>query len=373
MENQRINEVVRLGLDNPDVIPLWFGESDLVTPDYIRSACKQALDDGKTFYVHRRGIKPLRNAVTEYTNRLYGPCVDVERVTITASGMTSIMIAMQCLVNNGDNVVLVSPIWPNIFYAINSMGGECRHVKLEMKEDGWQLDMQKLMDSCDERTKAIYIASPSNPTGWVMSREEQLEVLNFCRRTGIWMISDEVYHRLVYQTNVAPSFLEIANDDDPLFVIQSASKTWSMTGWRLGWLIHPSSIGDRIGDLSAINNTGATSFVQHAGLVAIQKGESFVREMVEYCRAGLEVVDQRLKNIERINYVRPDSAFYLFFRIEEEPDDLQFAKELVTKHGVGLAPGSAFGPSNEGYYRLCFAKNPAKLEQAIDRLESAIR
>jgi aspartate/methionine/tyrosine aminotransferase len=374
MENQRISEVTRLGIEDPDVIPLWFGESDLITPDFIQRAAQEAMAAGHTFYVHRRGIRVLREEVKGYLERLYPPVgVDLDRITITGSGMTSIMVALECLVDNGDNVVIVSPIWPNIFYAVETMGGECRHVRLDLTDADWQLNLDRLFGACDRRTRAIFVASPGNPTGWVMERDQQLALLEFARERGIWIIGDEVYHRLVFdRRDPAPSFLEISDPEDGLFIVQSFSKSWAMTGWRLGWLVHPASIANRIGDLSAINNTGATSFVQHAGVAAIREGEPFVASMVDYYRAGRDIAYAALSEMDRVRLALPEAAFYAFFAVERLDDDLEFAKELVHSARVGLAPGSAFGPGNEGYLRLCFARREDRLMEALQRLGKAL-
>jgi len=373
MENQRIGEVVRLGIGKPDTIPLWFGESDIPTPSFICDAAQAAMAKGQTFYTHRRGLAPLRQEIGAYLQRLYNKDVNMERITVTGSGMTSIMIAVQCLVNNGDNIVAVSPIWPNISYAIQAMGAECRHVRLDSTNSEWQLDLDKLFAACDERTKAVFIASPGNPSGWVLPPSQQAEILGFCRQRYIWLIADEVYHRFDYTRGLSPSILDIASDDDPVFVIQSFSKSWAMTGWRLGWLIHPVTLGDRIGDLSAINNTCATTFVQQAGITALREGENFVATMVDYCRRGRDVVYSRLSAIEGVTVAYPHAGFYVFFSIAGMSDDLAFAKELFLETRVGLAPGSAFGPGNEGYLRLCIANNTDKLTVALDRIEQKLK
>ena len=368
MENQRIGEVARLGLGDPNVIPLWFGESDLVTPAFIRDAAKRALDDGRTFYVNKRGIPELRQAIQDYLRQVYGIALDPERLTVTGSGMTAIMIAVETLIDNGDNVVSVSPVWPNISYAVETMGGQFRHVRLRQDADRWRLDLDRLFDACDERTKAFFISSPGNPTGWLMEPEEQQAVLEFARKRGIWIIADEVYHRIVYDRPVAPSFLQIAEPEDQVYAVHSFSKTWAMTGWRLGFLVHPADLGDRMGDLSGINNTGATSFVQHAGVAAIRDGEPFVAEMVERCRRGRDLIWQQLGSMPRVRMSRPEAAFYAFFAVDGVADDLEFARRMVREAGGGVAPGTAFGRGNEGYLRLCFASSEARLSEAMDRM-----
>ena len=309
MPHQRIGAVSKLGVGDPDVIPLWFGESDLPTPDFVSEAAIRALKAGQTRYVNKRGVPELREAIRDYTAAQWGVDIDLDRITVTGSGMTAIMIATECVVDQGDNVVMISPIWPNIFYCTWTMGGECRHVRLIDGERGWRLDLDELFDACDERTRAIFIASPSNPTGWTVPVEQKRAVLEFCRARGIWIISDEVYHRIVYDRPVADSFLQLAEPDDPLFVVHSFSKSWAMTGWRLGWLVHPAGLGDKMGDLSGINNTGATTFVQHAGVAAIREGEAFVAEMRDYCRRGRDFIYQRLAGMERIHLTPPEAAF----------------------------------------------------------------
>jgi aspartate aminotransferase len=372
MENQRIGEVSRLAIGAPDIIPLWFGEPDLDTPGFVRDAAIVAIDAGHTRYVNKRGVPPLRDAIRDYTLAQWGVEVPLERLTVTGSGMTAIMIAVETLVGEGDNVVMISPVWPNIFYAVRTMGGESRHVRLELRDGQWRLDLDRLFAACDARTRAFFISSPSNPTGWMLTAEERRAILAFARERGIWIISDEVYHRIVYDRPVAESFLQIAEPEDPLFVVHSFSKSWAMTGWRLGWLVHPAGLGDKMGDLSGINNTGATAFVQHAGVAAIRQGEDFVRELVERCRRGRDLVYQRLASMPRIATSRPDGAFYSFLRVDGIADDLAFAKQLILEHRVGLAPGTAFGPGNEGWLRLCFASSEDKLSTALDRLEAAL-
>ena len=372
MQTQRIGEVSRIAIGDPDVIPLWFGEPDLDTPEFIRQAAIDAMQSGHTRYVNKRGIPELREAILEYTEAQFGVGLDPERITVTGSGMTAIMIATETLVNNGDNIVMISPIWPNIFFCTQTMGGESRHLRLDLTEDGWQLDLDKLFDACDERTKAIFIASPSNPTGWLMEQDQQKAVLEFCRKRGIWIIADEVYHRIVFDRPVAPSFLSIAEPEDALYVVHSMSKAWCMTGWRCGWLVHPTELGDRMGDLSGINNTGSTSFVQHAAAVALRDGEDFVAKGIERCRRARDIVHQRLGSHPRVTLAAPKAAFYAFPEISGLNDDLAFAKKLVREYRVGLAPGSAFGPDNEGFLRLCFAKSEAQLSDAMDRIEAGL-
>jgi aspartate/methionine/tyrosine aminotransferase len=372
LPSSKIREVANLGIGRQDIIPLWFGESDLPTPDFIVAAAKRALDGGHTFYAANRGIPPLREALAKYLTNLHGVSVTADRVTVTASGMAAITVVTQALVDPGDNVVLTSPLWPNCRESVHIMGGETRVVELEMAEHGWTLDLDRVFDRVDARTRALFINSPSNPTGWMMPHDQQREILGYCRDRGIWIVADEVYNRIVYDGRHAPSFISLAEPDDAVIAINSFSKSWCMTGWRLGWLVGPARLGPVFEKLIEFNFSCAVAFVQHAAIAAIEQGEPFIAESVTRYRHARDMVHERLSNLDRVRIALPKAAFYAFFAIDGMADSTAFAKGLVETHGVGLAPGTAFGPGGEGHLRLCFASAPATLSQALDRLEDAL-
>ena len=347
-----ISEVAMSVFGQPDIVPLWFGESDLATPDFVRDAASKGLQAGETFYTWQRGIPELRAALSAYTQRLYGIDCPADRITVTTGGMQAILLCCQLLVDPGDNIVIVSPIWPNITSATKLVRGEPRFAALDRTPDGrWALDLQKLFDTVDARTRAIFINSPGNPTGWTMTSEEQRAILDFARRRGLWVMADEVYARLIYSRPVAPSFLEQAQPDDPLIVLNSFSKPWAMTGWRVGWLTHPASLGEQFSKLVQINTSGVPQFLQSGAVAALEKGEAFVAEMLERCRAGNELVFQRLSAHPRITIARPEAAFYAFFSVEGVSDTMKFCLSLAKDYKVGLAPGEAFGPGGQGNLR----------------------
>src|SRR5258708_905001 len=274
LEQNGIARVAYEGLGNPDVFPPGIGETDLVTPAFIRAAAKRALDEGKTFYVHARGITELREAIVGFHTRTTGAEIGVERITVPGAATLGVVTALQCLIDKGDNIVVVAPIWPFIVQAAQVAGAQSRLVMLKTDWTGgqpcWRLDLDRLFGACDARTKAIFIASPGNPTGWVMQRDEQSAVLEFTRKRGIAVISDEVYGTLVFgEQKHAPSFLEIAEPDDNVFVINTFSKAWAMTGWRIGWLVHPKSLETAMHVMAVTNNTGATTFAQYGALAAL--------------------------------------------------------------------------------------------------------
>lgn len=373
LETQQILQVSQLALGDPKVIPLWYGESDVPTPDFINRTAAEALSAGNTFYTHKQGIPELRTALADYTSALYGVGMPAERITVTSSGMTGIMMVMQMLVDAGDNVVVVGPVWPNARSAVEVMGGAPRSVALRFGNDGWALDVEEAMAHCDGRTRAVFVNSPGNPTGWMMPRAQQEALLAACRDRGIWVIADEVYARIVYDRRAAPSFLEVARPDDRLIVINSFSKSWAMTGWRLGWLTHPIAVGDYVANLVEFNTSGTPAFLQQAGVTAVREGEPLVAAMVERCRQGRDVIGRCLSALPRVRYTPPAAAFYAFFAVDGMANSLDFAKRLVREAGVGLAPGTAFGPEGEGFLRLCFARAPETLEAAAERLARALR
>jgi aspartate/methionine/tyrosine aminotransferase len=373
LEPQLIADVSKLAFGDPNVIPLWYGESDLPTPEFIRAAAKRALDEGETFYTHTRGIPPLREAIAEYLTALHALPVAAERVSVTTAGMNAIMLVMELVLEAGANAVTVTPLWPNAAAAARIMGAEPREVALQSVQGRWRLDLERLFAACDERTRLIFVNSPGNPTGWMMTREEQRALLDFCRERNIWLLADEVYSRIVYHGRAAPSFLDLAEPEDPLFVANSFSKAWAMTGWRMGWLVAPAALGDLLGELVQHNVSGVATFLQPAAITALKTGEPFVTEFVERCRRGRDIVADHLAAMPRVRFTPPEAAFYAFFEVEGVEDSLAFAKRIVREAGVGLAPGAAFGKGGEGgYLRLCFAQAPELLERAMERLKRVI-
>ena len=370
-----IRRVAEPNMNREGLVRLWFGEPDVPTPEFIKRAAVAALDDDRVFYANNRGVLALREAIAEYSTRLHGREIAIERLTVTGSGMNAIMIVSEALMEPGDNMVAIGPVWPNCKETVRIMGGESRQVSLRLGEDGrWRLDADELFAACDERTRAVFVNSPGNPTGWVMPAEEQRTLLDECRRRGIWVVADEVYIRLAYEHELgrAPSFLDIAEEEDRVIVINSFSKSWSMTGWRLGWLAHPADAGDEFAKLMEYNIANPTTFVQYAGITAIRDGEDFVAEIAARYRRNRDIVVQRLGSMRRVRLSRPEGAIYAFFSVDGMTDSVAFAQRLIDEAGVGLAPGRAFGEDGEGWMRLCFAADPATVSEAMDRLGSAL-
>jgi len=378
-----IREVANSGLGRRDVVPFWFGEPDEVTPEYIRQAATEALARGETFYTHNFGIPPLREAIAAYASRLHGP-VPMESIIVTNSGMSAIMLVSQALIGPGDRVVAVTPLWPNITSAPRLMGAEIVRVPLEFAADArgewaWSLDIERLLAALTPDTRALYLNSPNNPTGWTIDRESQRIVLEHCRRHGIWIVADDAYERLYYPADpanaarrggeiCAPSFLDLAERDERVLATNTFSKSWLMTGWRLGWVVAPSALVPEIAKLIEFNTSCAPGFIQHAGLAAITRGDPVIARTLTRFRSARDFLIGRLRSLRGIDAALPPGAMYAFFRVAGMTDSLAFCKRMVADAGLGLAPGAAFGPEGEGYIRWCFAADEARLADGVERL-----
>lgn len=372
-----IRHVAEPNMGRKGLLKLWFGEPDVPTPQFIKDAATAALDDNQVFYAKNRGVPVLRETIAAYASNLHGRDIGIDRITVTGSGMNAIMMISEALMSAGDNMVAVGPVWPNCKETVRIMDAEPRQVALKLSDDGrWKLDIDELFAACDELTRAIFVNSPGNPTGWVMPRAEQRAVLDECRRRGIWLVSDEVYIRLAYETDLplgrAPSFLDIVEPEDRVIVINSFSKSWSMTGWRLGWITHPDDAGEGFEKLVEYNIANPTTFVQYAGVTAIREGEPFITETLERYRRNRDIVVQRLGAMKRVTLSRPEGAFYAFFAVDGMTDSVSFAQKLIDEVGVGLAPGLAFSEDGEGWMRLCFAADTQTVSAAMERLEPVL-
>ncbi|AZG12604.1 pyridoxal phosphate-dependent aminotransferase [Cupriavidus pauculus] len=365
----RIREVANAGIGLPDVLPFWFGESDQVTPAFIRDAAARALAEGATFYTHNLGIAPLRAALAGYVTRLHGDTA-VDHIVVTSAGVNALMLAAQVVTGPGDRVVCVTPLWPNLVEIPRILGATVETVTLDFGADGWTLDVDKLLRALTPGTRAVMINSPNNPTGWVMPRVQQQAVLDHCRRHGIWIIADEVYERLYYgaEGGNAPSFLDIASRDERVIAVNSFSKAWLMTGWRLGWMVLPASLMDDLGKLIEYNTSCAPSFVQQAGIVAVNEGEPFTQDLVQRLHTSRDHLVTRLAALPGVEAHAPDGAMYVFFRLAGTTDSLALCKRLVREARLGLAPGSAFGDEGEGFVRWCYACDTARLDEGVQRL-----
>jgi len=368
----KIRELYNEGIGKPGILPFWVGEPDEPTPEFIRRAGSDSIAAGELFYTHNLGIPELREALAAYVSRLHRK-TPAEAIVVTSAGVNALMLASQLLVDPGDRVVEVVPLWPNLLEIPKILGASVTTVPLAFSPGGWKLDLERLLEALQPGTRALYLNSPNNPTGWVITRDEQRAVLAHCRRHGIWIVADDAYERLYFGAGiVSPSFLDLMEEGDRVIGANTFSKSWLMTGWRLGWLVVPPALTADLGKLVEYNTSCAPVFVQRAGIAALKDGEPVVARTLQRFRQARDFLLQSLRTVPGVQAAVPDGAMYAFFRVEGMTDSLAFCKRLVREQGLGLAPGAAFGPQGEGYVRWCFAASEDKLAEGVARLRRAL-
>ena len=381
LEASKIREVANAGLGRDDVLAFWFGEGDEVTPDFVRQAAIDSLQQGETYYAHNLGLPALRQAISVHMSDNHpgphGQGVSLDRVAVTAGGVNALMLAVQALVNPGDDVLAITPVWPNLVAQPRIMGAHLRTLSLRAVNGSWQLDLDALLAAIGPQTRLLILNAPNNPTGWTLTREEQQAILQRCRETGTWILADEVYEALYYaptENACAPSFLDVAEPQDRLVVVHSFSKSFLMTGWRLGWLVMPPEMTDAMGKLIEFNTSCCSVFTQRAGLAALQRRQEITPRVVAQLKSCRDTLVGGLQSLPGLELSLPLGGMYAFFRLPGHPDGLATAKRLVTEAGLGLAPGEAFGPEAAGWLRWCFAsQDPQRLRLGVERLQAWIR
>ncbi|MCW5621130.1 MAG: pyridoxal phosphate-dependent aminotransferase [Burkholderiales bacterium] len=368
----RIREVANAAMGRADLLAFWFGEPDEVTPEFVRRAAVESLERGETFYSQNLGLPELRAAIAAYLTRLHGPTA-TEQIAVTSSGLSALQLATQALAGPGDRVVEVTPLWPNLVEIPKILGAQVECVPLQWRAGGWHLDLDRLLDALTPDTRVLFVNSPNNPTGWTIDRAAQTAILEHCRRHGIWLIADDAYERLYYEdAPTAPSFLELATPEDRVLSTNTFSKSWLMTGWRLGWMRAPQALIAEMPKLIEYNTSCTPVFVQRAGLTAITQGEAVIERTRARFRHARDFLVEQLRGIPGIEVATPQGAMYAFFKVAGVRDSLALCKHLVATTGLGLAPGIAFGPEGEGFVRWCFAAGEERLAQGIERLRTGL-
>lgn len=369
-----IVEVMNYGRPRSGMIGLWAGEGDTPTPAFICEAATRSLANGETFYTWQRGIPELRDAIAAYHTSLNGRTITSDHVYVTGSGMQAIQIALAMVAGAGDEVLIPTPAWPNFAAASGVAGARVVEVPMHLTESGWTLDIERLAAAITPRTRVLFVNSPSNPTGWVASRAELVAVLALARRHGLWIIADEIYTRFWYGEGArTPSFMDIMDDEDRILFVNTFSKNWAMTGWRLGWILAHPALGQVVENLIQYSTSGVATFVQRAGIAALENGESLAAAQIDRARTGRAIIVDTLQRAGGCRFVAPSGAFYMFFAVEGESDSRALALRLVDEANIGLAPGTAFGAAGQGYMRLCFLRSAEQLTEAAGRLENWLR
>lgn len=383
LEESKIREVANAGLGRADLLTFWFGESDETPPDFVRQAAIESLEKGEVFYTHNLGLPELREGLAAHLSRLHG-AVTADRLAVTSGGVNALMIAMQALLDAGDEVVIVTPVWPNLVAQPQILGARLKPVPLRPVDGAWTLDMDALLAAVTPATKLLVVNAPSNPTGWALTPAEQQRILDHCRGTGTWILADEVYSQLYYDQDgagpqgAAPSFLDIATPEDRLMVVGSFSKAFLMTGWRLGWLVLPPSCTHDVGKIIEFNTSCASVFTQRAAITALRRADEITPRVVAHLKQCRDTLVPLLQAVPGVELAMPRAGMYAFFRIAggrgEFADGVALAKRLVAEAGLGLAPGEAFGPESAGWLRWCFAsRDMDRLAQGVSRLRGWLK
>lgn len=353
-----------------DVLPLWAGEGDLPTPDFIREAAIEAINAGETFYTWQRGIPELREALARYHNRHFAQWLSAEHFYVTGSGMQAIQIALQAVAGAGDEVIYLSPAWPNFAAAAGVAGATALAVELDFASSGWHLDFDKLKSAVTPKTRALFINSPANPTGWTADKRELSKLLAFARHNGLWIIADEIYALFHYNGGRAASFMDVMDPEDRIIFVNSFSKNWAMTGWRIGWItVHP-SLGPVIENLIQYSTSGVAQFMQKAAVAALDHGDGFIQMQVDRALKARDILCRKLFATGKVELSAPEGAFYLYFKVSSVNDSMQAAFSMVDNARVGIAPGSAFVANDDGWFRVCFNRNLEEIEDGASRIAS---
>ncbi|MDR6817371.1 aspartate/methionine/tyrosine aminotransferase [Neorhizobium sp. 2083] len=368
-----IGEIVTYARGRENLMPLWIGEGDLPTPDFITRAASEALLAGETFYTWTQGIPALREEIVRYYQRHYGRDLSVDNIYVTGSGMQSIVLAVQTVASAGDEIVYLSPAWPNVVNAVTVSEAKPVTVELGFADGRWVLDIDRLKAAITPKTSALFINSPSNPTGWTATHDDLKAILDLARKHGLWIIADEIYGLYCFDGARAPSFMDVMEPEDRIIFANSFSKNWCMTGWRVGWMVAPAEIGQTLTNLIQYSTSGVAQFMQKGAIAALEQGDDFVRTNIERARKSRDILCDALIATNRVETLKPSGALYAFLKIDGVTDSREEAFRIVDKTGVGLAPGTAFGPGGQGFMRACFLRDPLQVEDAANRLSDYIR
>ena len=358
------------GFTKPGIIPLWAGEGNLPTPLAFSHAASESLKAGETFYTWQRGLPELRAALTRYHERHFGRAFAYENFFVTSGGMAAIQTVIQMIAGEGDEIIVPTPAWPNYAGPLRLQGSRPVEVPMQFANGKWHLDLDRLFDAITPRTRAIMLNSPSNPIGWTASREELIAVRDACRKHGLWIFGDEVYSRFYHGAKGetrSPSFLDVCEAEEQLLLVNTFSKNWAMTGWRVGWLQAPRALGPAIERIIQYNSSGTPAFLQRGCIAALDHGEDFVAMQVAMARRNRDLVVDMMRDVPRLRFEIPAGAFYLFFGIDGMTDSTATVLRIIDEANVGFAPGATFGPGGEGHLRMCYLKDEAKLIEALHR------
>ena len=378
----RIRALADVAFGMEDVLFLQFGESTLPTPPYVIDAVNRAAQEGWTYYSSNQGLPSLRVAIANLIARLHAVEIDPSEIQVNSGGGQALNLAIKCVIDPGDEALVLSPNWPNGSAMVGMFGGRAVEVPMARTGQRFTPDLEALESALSPRTRLLLYASPSNPLGWTATVAEQRMLLDFAHRHGLWLLTDEVYERIYYggrgasrgergQTGagqIAPSILKLCSREDPVIVVNSFSKTYCMTGWRLGWIVGRADFVRKAAQLNEFIVSHAPTMIQRGGEAAIAHGEDDIAAMVEEFQERRDYCAGMLRTVPGVNLPEPEGAFYLFPQLEGVNDSFEFALDLLRKKRVAVAPGSAFGNGGEGSIRICYAPGMDVLKPAMERI-----
>jgi len=366
-------QIATVAENMPESLKLCYGESDMTTPEFICDAATEAMRAGHTFYTHTAGSWDLREAIAAKAFELHQVRYRPSEIISTVGATTAIFTAIRAFVGPGDNAVVISPTYAIFTNALTMSGGQPRAVPLERIGTRFALDLDRVRRAIDGGTRMLIVNSPSNPTGRVISDDEQRALYELAERHDLVILADEVYERLVYDVPLAPSFARVAASKDRVIIVNSFSKAYNMTGWRLGWAQASEQAVRVMYNAAEFITSNPAAMVQQAGIIALRDGEPYLRDLRAHYAKRRAQVRTGLAAIPGLSLAEPDGAFYAFFRIDGVTDDsAAFTSRLVRETGVALTPGVAFGEAGEGKVRLCFAAREQTITDALARLTRAL-
>ncbi len=364
-----------------DIINLSAGEPDFDTPSYIKEACKKAIDEGLTKYVPTPGLLSLRTAICEKLKEDYGFEYTPEEVIVTTGAKQAIFNALLVLVDKGDEVIVLSPYWVSYPPMIEIAEGIPKIIPSSM-ENHFEPSIEEIEKAISPNTVGIILNSPSNPTGLIYSEKFLKNVAEIVKKYDLWVITDDIYDKLRFDFKPNKNILSIDPSlKDRVLIVNGVSKTYAMTGWRIGWLIGPKEIIKKCANLQGQSTSHATAFAQKAAEIALKSPQEEANKMCKTFAERAKFLSEKLKTIPNIEFIPPEGTFYLFAKVssyygKKTPqgkiisDSISFAEYILDEAKVALVPGMAFG--NDEFVRISFANSLENLEKAIERIKEAL-
>lgn len=371
---RKINEkTIEMERDGKRIYHFEVGRPDFDTPKVIKDATIKSIENGDVFYTSNYGIMPLREAVAEKLREENNLDYTAKEVLITAGATESIFDSYSLILEEGDEILLPNPCWPNYINAAHIMGAKPVRYSLA-EENDFQIDFDELEGLVTEKTKAIVIINPSNPIGSMFSLETLEKLADFAKEKDILVISDEIYEKIVYGNKDHISFASLDGMKERTITINGFSKTFSMTGFRLAYIAAPEEFIRVLNIIHQHNTSCATSFVQYAGITALKEGKEGTDKMVKEYKRRRDYIVEKVNSIDGLSLNSPDGAFYAFINIKETGvSSEEFCNYLLDEECVAIVPGSVFGSAGEGFVRFSYASSYDDIVEGLNRMEKACK